>query len=83
MNNSRLYIIYFVKKTITCKYTSSRPHINRGGVELGTEKNIRRPIPESDHFCRVALDRDPECSGQTKIRKLQFPILATKQLLNT
>ena len=38
--------------------TAGTPHIYAGRVELGTEQNVWRTIPEGDHFSAVASHWD-------------------------
>lgn len=44
-------LIWFHKPhTQTCKYASSRPHVDRGRVKFGSKQHVRRPIPQCHHL---------------------------------
>ena len=58
-----------------CENATDTPNIDRGGVVLGSEEDIRSSVPESNDFISIVLYGDTEGSRQTKVRQFQNSLL--------
>ena len=53
---------------------ASAPHIYAGSVELGSEQDIRRSVPEGHHLGAVASHWNTEGPSKTKICQFELPV---------
>lgn len=55
--------------------TSRRPQINTQCIRFLAKKNLRTPVPKSNYFVRVSLNRKTKSAGKSEVS--QFNVLAT------
>lgn len=61
--------------------TPCAPDVNRGIVSSRAEKDIWCAIPQGHDFIGEGVNRDAECSGETKIGKLEYTLRVYEQVL--
>mmetsp|Transcript_17223 Transcript_17223/g.48053 ORF Transcript_17223/g.48053 Transcript_17223/m.48053 type:complete len:299 (+) Transcript_17223:627-1523(+) len=65
-----------------CKDAANGPHVDRCGVVLCTQQNLRGAVPQGDHLVRVGSHRDTKGSCQAKVSELQYvPLTVDEQVL--
>ena len=61
--------------------TANRPDVDWGRVDPLPQENLRRPIPQSDHFWRVLLCQLRHFPREPKIRNLKPQPLIKQKIL--
>ena len=60
---------------------AGRPDVDAGVVGARAEQDVRRAVPERDHFVAERVDGDAERSCQPEIGKLELPFVVDEQVL--
>ena len=63
------------------KYAANTPNIDGARVAWRSQENLRRSVPESDHFMCVDSNRYAEGSCETEIGQLYDTVEIDKQIL--